>query len=150
MAEILTVTGLRELEEALKRLPEAVAKKVLRKSVRAGAKLVVDEARANVPVDTGLTRRAIAARGGRSRYANSVINVGVLSSGAKARRYIKIKGVKVDVPYYWKYLEFGTKNAPAQPFLRPAFEAQKTAAVEAIKQALAENLEIEAARLGQI
>lgn len=37
-------------------------------------------------------------------------------------------------PGWWWWLEFGTSKRPAQPFLRPAFEAQKVAAVLALQQ----------------
>lgn len=39
-------------------------------------------------------------------------------------------------PGWWWWLEFGTSRRPAQPFIRPAFEAQKAAAVEAMKQSV--------------
>jgi len=37
-------------------------------------------------------------------------------------------------PGWWWWIEFGTSKTPAQPFMRPAFEAQKAAAVEAMKK----------------
>lgn len=36
-------------------------------------------------------------------------------------------------PGYWWWVEFGTSKMAARPFLRPAFESQKLAAVEAMK-----------------
>jgi HK97 gp10 family phage protein len=38
-------------------------------------------------------------------------------------------------PGWWWWVEFGTSKTPARPFLRPAFEAQKIAAVEEFKKA---------------
>ena len=49
--------------------------------------------------------------------------------------------------YYWRFLEFGTSKLSAKPFLRPAFEAKKDAAVDAIKAKLAEAIEKTAAKL---
>ncbi len=37
------------------------------------------------------------------------------------------------VPGWWWWVEFGTSKKPARPFLRPAFESQKVAALEAFK-----------------
>lgn len=36
-------------------------------------------------------------------------------------------------PGWWWWLEFGTSRSAARPFLRPAFETQKVAAVDAMK-----------------
>ena len=37
-------------------------------------------------------------------------------------------------PGWWWWVEFGTSRVPARPFIRPAFEAQKLAAVEKFKE----------------
>ena len=47
------ISGLKELQEALKQLPQNIARNVLRGAVSAGAALVRDEAKRNAPVFTG-------------------------------------------------------------------------------------------------
>lgn len=44
-------------------------------------------------------------------------------------------------PGWWWWLEFGTSIRAAQPFIRPAFEAQKVAAAEAAKQSMRQEIE---------
>ena len=44
------ISGLKELQEALKQLPQNIARNVLRGAVSAGAALVRDEAKRNAPV----------------------------------------------------------------------------------------------------
>ena len=39
-------------------------------------------------------------------------------------------------PYYWRWQEFGTKNMPARPFLRPAAEAMQAEALRRIEKTL--------------
>jgi len=42
--------------------------------------------------------------------------------------------------YYWRFVEFGTAKMAARPFMRPAFEAKKGDALEAIKGRLADRI----------
>lgn len=42
---------------------------------------------------------------------------------------------------WWWWLEFGTSRRAAQPFIRPAFEAQKLAAIEAMKASVRAEIE---------
>lgn len=51
--------------------------------------------------------------------------------------------------FYWRYLEFGTSKMAARPFLRPAFEAQKNAAIEVFKTTLAEGVQAAAAEVSK-
>jgi HK97 gp10 family phage protein len=49
--------------------------------------------------------------------------------------------------WYWKFQEFGTAHNAAQPFMRPAFNAHKEKAVEAVRVYLAARIEKEVANL---
>lgn len=71
---------------------------------------IADDARRFVPVDTGATRDGIEATGavnGRAR-----VNVTRLVPG--------------DDPEVPKFIEFGTEDTPAQPFMRPALYRRRT------------------------
>lgn len=148
------ISGFREIEVALKQLGGPVARSAMRAAARAGAEVIRDEARRRVPVDTGLTYHSIVARvrrdertgtGSAVRFA-----VGVLvrrAGGNRIRRGRSILAVTVDKtvrrevlaaasPYYWRYVEFGTRRKPARPFLRPALEAKAQAAMERMKAIL--------------
>ncbi|MFB6347839.1 HK97-gp10 family putative phage morphogenesis protein [Moraxella sp. ZJ142] len=43
-------------------------------------------------------------------------------------------------PYYWYFIEYGTKYMPAIPFVRPAYEQGKHLVVERFKQNLDKNI----------
>ena len=159
--ETVEIKGLRELRIALTRtIPFEMQGKVLQKALSPAARLTVLQARANTSsfkAPTGRLRRAIyAARdrdGSKPTFESRVITV---------RR-----GRKRDDPrgaFYWKFVEFGhrvgtaatgylqkrgrgaghsgeTKFVPAQPFLRPAFQATKLQAAQTITDTLRRLLE---------
>lgn len=159
MSDMMHVKGLRELQDALRGLPDKVATKHLRGAVLAGAKLIRDEAKAIAPVYTGKVedghpppgtlKRAISmGRSNRDRApGKEVANVFVrqAKNGNVGQKNVKAYS-KFDA-YYWRFVEFGTSKMAARPFMRPAFEAKKEGAVEAIKQRLADGVEAEATAL---
>lgn len=142
--------GLKDIERALQELPRRVDRRILNEGLLDGARLVRDEARAKAPVlreehsrrRPGVLRRAIQAIRVRPQgYAATVlVRVRPLSKGAIARFKKKAiaRGMKnvngadnPNDPFYWRFVEFGTSKMSARPFLRPAFEAKKVAAVRA-------------------
>ena len=121
----LSIDGFKELEADFKLLSNAEQRKVSRKAVRAGAIVFRDAVRANAPVDSGVLKRSI-----------SVDTVrGSATAGVKFKKVlVKKKGKKgkhKSTPYYWYFLEHGTAKMPAQPFVRPAFDASVKQAEEA-------------------
>ena len=121
----LSIAGFKELEADFKLLSNAEQRKVSRNAVRAGAVVFRDAVRANAPVRSGLLKRSI-----------SVDTVrGSATAGVKFKKVLaKKKGKKgrhKSMPYYWYFLERGTAKMPAQPFVRPAFDASVKQAEEA-------------------
>ena len=121
----LSIAGFKELEADFKLLSNAEQRKVSKKAVRAGAVVFRDAVRANAPVHSGLLKRSV-----------SVDTVrGSLTAGVKFKKVpAKKKGKKgkhKSTPYYWYFLEHGTSNMPAKPFVRPAFDASVKQAEEA-------------------
>lgn len=121
----VTFAGFKELDADFKLLSNAEKRQVSRKAVRAGAVVFRDAVRANAPVRSGVLKRSI-----------SVDTVrGSLTAGVKFKKVpAKKKGKKgkhKTMPYYWYFLEHGTSKMPAQPFVRPAFDASVKQAEEA-------------------
>jgi HK97 gp10 family phage protein len=153
MAEVENVTGLRELEAALKSLPDRVARNVLRGAVAAGAAVVRKEARDLAPKSegpqpeghvSGTLKRAIYQKQIRERSSllQQTFFVGV-RRGRSAKS--TVKGV-IDA-WYAHFVEFGTSKMEARPFMRPAFESRKAGAVEAIKSYLLSRIPKEVEKL---
>jgi HK97 gp10 family phage protein len=94
------VSGVRELQRDLRRLGEA-AKEAKAEAARKWAEAVADDARADIPVDSGLAKSSLAAVSDEDSAA-----VGVWNPDA----------------YYASMVEHGTESMAAQPYLVPAFE----------------------------
>lgn len=135
------VEGLRQLEAALSQLPKSTGKAVLRRVAKA-ALTPFDEAwRQKAPHLTGqleesggiatrLTRRQ--ARLNRRREDRASIEMYSGPNNPAA------------VPQ-----EFGTFDQPAQPFMRPAWNANGQKALEIVKDQLGSEIEKAAARLAR-
>lgn len=111
------VEGLKEIRAALHELPKATAKNTMRRVLRTVAQPIADTAQQNAPVDTGYLKRSIAvstklsknARKGRQKLSASGVEM-FIGPSAAPRAIMQ---------------EFGTSNAAPQPFLRPAWDANK-------------------------
>lgn len=110
------VEGVDQLQRKLARLAAKADDGQLLAALLAGAKAIENEAVRLAPVDKGLLRSSIHSEAGR----------------AGGGLIVRI-GTNVE---YSIYQEFGTSRMRAQPFLRPAFDANRRAALETIRRAL--------------
>jgi HK97 gp10 family phage protein len=146
------VKGLDDLKRAVEELTADLRRKVVIGALRDAARPIVAAARANAPIlrtpdarrTAGLVRRNIATfTSKRFKGQGGVIGVYISVRKNKGRR---IKGTRVRVkalqsdPFYWKFLELGTRFMPAMPFLRPAAEAGWQGAIDIFKQRIAERI----------
>lgn len=131
MAKVrIKVDGLSELKRKLDKLPEELRRYALNEAAKAGAQPIRDEAARLAPRASSPSHPEL---------GHLADHIAVFEPTKTA------KGVSVRqgpaAGYYWgRYLEFGTSKMPAQPFMRPAFDANKEAAVEAEKEALAKSI----------
>lgn len=155
MSEI-QITGLKELNDLLQRLPAKIEANVLRGALRAGQKEILQAAKANVPVQSGDLRASLRIK---TRSKKGVVSATLVAGNKKA--------------YYARMVEFGTarhfikpKNrkslffaglarevvdhpgAVASPFMRPAWDASQTAALEAFRAYVANRLPKELQKAG--
>lgn len=128
-----TITGAKDLDKLLKRLPGKVAGRILQSSLRVGAMVIVKDARTRAPVGTGTLRREIVAR--KTSRAKA--------SGKSAEVTI---GPTQDA-FWGLFQEFGTRFHPPHPWLRPAFEASKRAALDKTGKSLGMKIEKAAEKL---
>ena len=130
--EVVRIEGLDNLKRKLSEVPKAMRKRVLRNALAAGAREVRDVAKRNAPVLTlgtslkapyrkpGTVKQAIRVRTSKAdRRAGDVgvfVNVRPAKSGQRGAK-------NPNDPFYWRFLEFGTKKMPARPFLQRATSA---------------------------
>jgi HK97 gp10 family phage protein len=134
MAIKFKLTGARALEKALKELEPRASKRAGDNALRAGARVIVKDAKARVPVLTGELRDNIAARMERKKSGGErSINIGVLRP--VSRRF--------------HLTEFGTAFTPAQPFLRPALENNTGEVLGEIQDKMARAIRVEAEKMAK-
>lgn len=153
MAEIkVELRGADQLRDALLQLPDQLRRRVLRKAVRSAGNAIAKAARSSAPILKKATkyrnprtvRRAISVRTSKvDRRAGDVgvfVNVRPIGrSVARVAKLGKASAKNPNDPFYWRFLEFGTKKMSKRPFLKPAAERIGASAIDqAVRVAAAE------------
>jgi HK97 gp10 family phage protein len=129
MAEGLHISGLRETQARLQSLGPRVEKRVIRKGLRQGAKIVLAAARAEAPERSGNVRRNLKIRSGKGSKGTIALSVGAAAKDFKGPAF------------YTGFLIYGhhvgsrklgdkRKFVPANNFLQRAYDGTKEAAAE--------------------
>lgn len=148
MANTVTVTGLKQLEQSLSAFSQKIAKKSLEIAIKSGTKVVLTEAKARAPM--GIVPHKFKERG-----AVITVKPGNLRKSLKQRVYrgqrASMGNIQSIIPldgraFYGKFQEWGWKTksgkyiAP-QRFLAPAWEAKKQEALTQLSQRLGEEIQ---------
>ncbi|MGP1675928.1 MAG: HK97-gp10 family putative phage morphogenesis protein [Burkholderiales bacterium] len=145
MQDTQHIKGLSDLNKFLQDLPVKLEKNILRSALRAGAKVMQTQAKANVPVQSGDLKKSI--------------KIGTRARGGRVTASVKTK------LWYAKWVEYGTRahniaakkngwlsfmgifakevmhpGAKPHPFLRPALDATASAAVIAVGEKIKSRL----------
>jgi hypothetical protein len=135
----VSITGLSELDLKVRYMREA-AISGLKLSVPEAAQLFVEEAKVLVPVDTGRLQEAIHAETLEDSDFRQTMQVAPFVEAANEYGFD---------PEYARRIEYGFVGTdslgrhyhqPAQPYMRPAFDAKQAEAAEAIKSGVSEAL----------
>lgn len=135
MADLVPILGLAELKANLAKLSQRVGGEITTRALLAGGKVFQADAKRRAPLLKAPvpSRQRGALRSGIVSYALRWNHVKVR---VRSKSYIFRKTDKrahhAGNPNYWWLVEFGTSKSSAQPFLRPAFEGQKGAALDAV------------------
>lgn len=131
----LDFSGLLDISHDLEMLSKAENKKVLRDGTRAGADVMKKAVIERAPEKTGKLKRnvvVVTMRGRRNAITSGVHIRGVNPETGNSDN--KMKASNRRNAYYWRFVELGTSNMPAHPFVRPAFDtSQEQAAQVAIQ-----------------
>lgn len=128
----LDFSGLLDLSDDLAALSKVQNRKVMRDTTRAAATVFKDEAVKRAPVRTGKIKKNIVVITQRDR--NGDISSGVHVRGTNPRTGKsdnKMKGNNARNAFYWRFVELGTSNMAAIPFIRPAYDARQEDATKA-------------------
>ncbi|MGB7407154.1 MAG: HK97-gp10 family putative phage morphogenesis protein [Pontixanthobacter sp.] len=148
----VTIEGGKALEKALADLGDPVyMKRAARKALRTAAKPIVETAKSLVPVDEGDLRESIkqgAARKGRSIDSDyQVKQIVAIDRNVQPPREIEGRSKKYRDPGVAGVAgikEFGGPDQPAQPFMLPAWDAEKGASTKRIMDTLGPAIEDQA------
>ena len=151
------IKGLSELGASLQKFGDKMATHYLQVATFAAAELLRKEVVSRAPVSgagnhgnpPGTLRDSIAVIKRKTPQLTSHYSVGVrkiklkyaLNRLNKRLRRAGLAYFNDDAAFYWRFVEFGTKHAKAHPFMRPAYEAGKSAAIEKFSQVFAAGVE---------
>lgn len=123
----MQLSGFRELEDRLRRLPEDMAREYLEDGVQAGAAILRYEAYLRAPKESGDMAESITTRVTRQR-----------NTGGDPRAEI---GPSKKEQHVGRFQEFGTRRHPAHPFLRPALDAKGQEAIRIVGESVGRKLD---------
>jgi len=140
-AQTIKIEGLKELDIALRELPKATSRNVLKRALTKAAKPIETAAQAKVPVLTGALKQSIKI-GPKSKLDPKVRSTHIQKSPVEVF-------VGAGALPHAHLIELGAAGRAAHPFLRPAFDENKQGALESIKRDIAEEIEKARARLAR-
>jgi HK97 gp10 family phage protein len=162
----VTIAGLDALNRALADASRQIRTKAVRSALRKAGAVISKAAKQLAPVlavptktrKPGTVKRAIAVRN--SKFARQAGDEGVFigvrpAKGAKYKTIGKAFGLTLRAkvrdsrrgakspndPFYWRFLEFGTRKMSARPFLRAAVESKSQEAVNVFMDAVIPQIE---------
>jgi HK97 gp10 family phage protein len=115
--------GLADMDKLLQRLGPDIANKAGQKAANMAAKVIVDEAKRRVPVDSGDLRKSIVVRADKKRYQGEGEVVAVMGFRKPHSRRAHLT-------------EFGTSRSRKQPFFIPAMESKSQDALDKLEEVL--------------
>lgn len=129
----LKLEGDRELRRALAKLEQKTGKRVVRRSLLRGARIIRDEARKRAPVDSGRLRKSIQARSSGRAFRAGTVGVVVGPDKRAPHAHLVefgtgprvIKSATIPTPNGPRTVSnLAVGSMPAKPFLRPAFDSK--------------------------
>lgn len=143
----MKIEGLDEIVRNMKEIVKDLKGDPLRASLRKGIAPIVEQARANAPRgETGRLQEAINSKPMPMDEIPSGFTDGQELFVASSRNK------KKDAPgnaWYWHFVEFGTDKMSARPFLAPAFDSKRQAAMDAFIDEMRKQLERNVKRIAK-
>ena len=155
MADVLSVRldGVEDLKVALADGSKQIRTRAVRNALREAGKVIQAAARAAAPVlkvptsrrNAGTVKKNILVRA--SKFARQAgdegvyINVRGIRGKARVKKLGRGGARNPNDPYYWQFLEFGTRKMAARPFLRPAATSKGLEAIRMFMEAVVPQIE---------
>lgn len=153
MAETIKISGLKELDAKLARMDRKLGFKALRSALNEAAKPMFLRAKQNAQAtgikgfDAGATAAAMGRFSKKDGPKRLILFIGPKNKAKKALNLWNQKhGTDIRRLQHFHLVEFGSVKGPAQPFMRPAFEATKVQVAKSFGKILAQKIEMLAGR----
>ena len=138
MAETFTfkIEGAKAMDDVLDILGPKIARGLGQAATRAGAKVIVEEAKRIVPDPTG-------------RLRDSIVIKAIPNKGREKNQVGVLIGFEKPESRYAGLVEFGTSHSAAHPFMRPAMDTKAAEALDAMGASLTKGIKREANKLAK-
>ncbi|KVE27731.1 hypothetical protein WI93_11895 [Burkholderia vietnamiensis] len=134
MAKTFSIENSEALTDAIRALDNIASESVLRQAAVAGARIYFDEMKLRVPLAVReYERKGTKIYPGFLRDNLLIAYDKEQSVDGKFASYVVTWSKDA---FYGKFVELGTSKMAPKPFLRPSYEAKKTAAAEAVDAAI--------------
>ncbi|MBN3758158.1 hypothetical protein G3N95_34945 [Paraburkholderia sp. Tr-20389] len=138
MVKAFQVENPTSLTDAIRALEDVATESVLRRATVAGARVILQEAKLRVPVGGHSWERD-----GHKHYPGFLRDNLLIAydheNSVKARLATYLVTWSRDA-YYGRFLEHGTSQAAARPFLRPAYDATLSSAAATVKRTIEDQI----------
>ncbi|MBI1347242.1 hypothetical protein GC163_13255 [bacterium] len=129
MSVSVDIRGLNRVLKQLRNLEPKLSKKVLRKALREGAKVVQKEAKSTIPKVSGTTRKSLKVR-----------------AGKRSKHTIRFKMVtafpKSDADaFYYSFVELGTQYIRRRNYLKEATDRKRHEVLRQVEQSIRAGLQ---------
>ena len=144
--------GIDALNKALADATKQIRTKAVRSALRKAGQIISKEAKTSAPIlkaptktrKAGTVKRNIAVRN--SKFARQAGNEGVFIGvrplrGSRQKKLGKAGAKNPNDPFYWRFLEFGTKNISARPFLQKAADSKGAQAIKTFMDSVVPQIE---------
>lgn len=163
----ISLVGESDLIRKLNGLGDRVYRNVVASASRKSFKAVLDHAQSLVPTETGLLKSSLGVKQKKYPQSGRIVTVIGPRKGYGANVVVNLSGQRIsqfrDPVKYAHLVEFGASphtitaggttythpGAPAQPFMRPAYDANESKTVSGMKAYLSIGVEREARKAGK-
>ncbi len=125
--------GIDKAKKALQKAQNKIATKALRKGLRDAAKIVLNEIKATIPNESGLTQRFLKVRAGkRDRSKNKIIRFKVITTAPP----LKEGETDASAAFYYSFVELGTKYIRHRNYMQKAARKAESQAISLVRSAI--------------
>lgn len=149
------LAGIQDVMRELRAVEVKVQKRILKKALRAAGTPMLKTAKALCPVSTeplnpwkGLLKKSLGIKFAKDKSGGADIALLIVPRyGFRRQAGVRTRGKKKGQPFFQDpsniahLVEYGTKHSKAKPFMRPAFDQNKSKSMELFKRVVLEELE---------